>query len=219
MGAVVLIITKDNYFRKNTPSKTDEITNYVEVETQPLTEGNTAEIYRSNDPIAVGTGLTVNLTITYNSSPCINAVGSLQGATNTIISAATYYAWGAVISLTNSGGSTENVTLIINGKALSSTNKIKIVSQDSTSITEYGKLKYTFPVNPLMQGSDMAQAIADTILAAFKDARRDLTLEWRGNPALVLGDKATVDDADYNIIRQELQYDGTLRAITTGRRS
>jgi hypothetical protein len=70
-----------------------------------------------------------------------------------------------------------------------------------------------------------AQAIATGLLSSAKIARRDIELEWRGNPALELGDPISVlTDAqrdrrsDYAIIRQEIDWSGYLRTRLTGRR-
>jgi len=70
-----------------------------------------------------------------------------------------------------------------------------------------------------------AQAIATGLLSSAKHARRDVEMEWRGNPALELGDPiAVVTDAErdrrseYVIIRQGIDWAGYLRARLTGRR-
>lgn len=220
----VLTLTTDDYFRKDNPVKWSEIANYIEVETQPLRPVATAqEVYRSNTAIIVPASGQVTLTVYYNETPCIEAVASLVGATNTIISKATYYAWGANLTLSNSGTVAENITVVINAKPLQVMNKEKAIAQDSTSITDNGLIRYTFPANPLVQTLSMAQTIADKLLASFKNPRRDVEMEWRGNPALLLADRITVVDKleqnDYFVTRQELEYAGALRAKLSGRRA
>ena len=42
-------------------------------------------------------------------------------------------------------------------------------SKDDDSIRENGRIKYTFPKNPLVQTREQAQKIADNLLAYFKD--------------------------------------------------
>jgi len=102
-------------------------------------------------------------------------------------------------------------------------NKEKAVAKDEASITDNGMLKYTFPANPLVQTREVAQKIADTLLAYFKNPRRDVEVEWRGNPALLLGDKIAVVDKDetneYYVTKQELEFNGALRAHMNGRRA
>jgi len=70
-----------------------------------------------------------------------------------------------------------------------------------------------------VQTLDQAQAIADALLASVKDPRRDIEVEWRGNPALLLGDQVSVKGEGYYVIRQELDWDGTLSARLTGRKA
>ena len=96
------------------------------------------------------------------------------------------------------------------------TSHVKV--QHETSITENGVLRYEFPANPLVQTLAQAQAIADTLLASVKEPRRDIEVEWRGNPALLLGDRVTVKGQDYDVIRQEIDWAGALSARLTGRK-
>jgi len=86
------------------------------------------------------------------------------------------------------------------------------------SITENGALRYQYPDNPLVQTLQQAQAIAQALLASAKDPRRDIEVEWRGNPALELGDQVTVVGQDVHVIRQEINWAGALSARLVGRR-
>jgi hypothetical protein len=111
------------------------------------------------------------------------------------------------------------VTLVIQGKPLTVQNKERAIARDDASILENGVLRFEFPANPLVQKLDQAQAIADTLLASVKDPRRDIEVDWRGNPALLLGDRVTVKGKDYHVIRQEIDWQGYLSARLTGRRA
>ncbi len=212
----VLEITQDDYFTKDNPPKNKEVANYIEVETQPLRPDTQTEVYRSNDPIKINPGETQSISIYYNEPPCINAIASLEGATNTVITSAKYYAWGAALTLSNTGGVAENITTVMVAIPLKMKNKEKAVTQDATSIRENGTIKFTFPANPLVQTLSRAQQIANVLLQNYKNPRRDLTADWRGNPALTLGDRITLIDnngpADYLISKQDFQYQGYLRA-------
>ena len=68
----------------------------------------------------------------------------------------------------------------------------------------------------------MAEEIARRLLEIFKDPRRNLELDWRGNPAVLLGNVVSVIDSreknDYKVVRQEIEYTGALYARLTGRR-
>jgi len=115
--------------------------------------------------------------------------------------------------------------LVIQGKPLTVQNKERAIARDEASILENGVLRYEFPANPLVQTLDQAQAIADALLASVKDPRRDIEMEWRGNPALELGDIVSIVTnsvkdrrGTFTIIRQEIEWAGALSARLTGRR-
>lgn len=100
--------------------------------------------------------------------------------------------------------------------------EIKVIVKDDDSIVQNGLIRFPFPSNLLIQTESRALEIANTLLENFKDPKRSLKLEWRGNPALLLGDIVSVIDKseknDYKVIRQELEYAGYLRARLSGRR-
>ena len=214
-------ITQDDYFSKDNPVKWSQIANYIEVETQPLRPDALQEVYRSNDTVSINAGQTKTITAYYNSTPCIDAVASLEGETTGVtIQSSTYYSWGATIKVTSTV--TGTFVLVIDAKPLKVLNKEKAIAQDSDSMTDNGKIKYTFPNNPLVQTIAVAQTIADNLLAYYKNPRRDVEVDWRGNPALLLGDRVSLTDNneqnDYYAVKQELEYDGSLRAKMSGRR-
>ena len=99
---------------------------------------------------------------------------------------------------------------------------VKDIAKDDESITENGLLSFEFPANPLVQTVEMAEEIAGRLLEIFKDPRRNLELDWRGNPALLLGNVVSVVDSrgknDYKVAKQEIEYTGALYARLTGRR-
>jgi hypothetical protein len=99
---------------------------------------------------------------------------------------------------------------------------VKDIAKDDESITENGLLSFEFPANPLVQTVEMAEEIAGRLLEIFKDPRRNLELDWRGNPAVLLGNVVSVVDSrgknDYKVAKQEIEYTGALYARLTGRR-
>lgn len=211
-------ITMDDYFSKDNPVSWSQIANYIEVETQPLRPSTAEEVYASNEAVSITAGETKTITAYYNSTPCINAAASLTG-TGTIAEA-TYYAWGATVKVTSATAGT--FTLSIVAQPLKVLNKDKAIAQDNSSIVDNGKITYTFQVNPLIQTLAIAQTIANNLLSYYKDPRRDVEIDWRGNPAMLLGDRVTVTDKleqnDYYIVKQELEFDGALRAKLSGRK-
>jgi len=218
----VLDITEDDYFPPlRAPSRQDQVANEIVVDTQPLRPAaNPEEVYRSNDPVMIPANSTQTLTVYYNKTPVIEAIASLDSPpAGVAITEATYYGWGASIKIANSTGTDQQVVLVITGRPLSVQNKERAVARDEASILENGVLTFEFPANPLVQTLSQAQAIADALLASVKDPRRDIEVDWRGNPALELGDRVTVKGKDYHVIRQEINWQGYLSARLTGRRA
>jgi hypothetical protein len=209
-----------DYFRTRTPINPSRVINEVIVTTQPLRPADVAqEVYRSNQPISIAAGQTVAVTVHYNTPPVIEAVASLESPPAGVsIVGVTYYGWGAEVSIYNANGSAQQVTLVINGKPLSVMNRERAVARDDQSIIENAVLRYEFPANHLIQVLSQAQAIADTLLASGKDPRRDIEIDWRGNPALLLSDRIVAKGADYHVTRNDITWAGYLRETTTGRR-
>lgn len=210
-------LTDDDYFDKDNPIKWSQVANFIEVETQPLRPDVIQEVYKSNEPVSIAAEETKTITAFYNSTPCINAVASVTFGT---IIDVTYYAWGANVRVHSaSAGSFE---LIINAQPLKILNKDKVVRQDADSIVDMGTIKYTYPGNPLVQTVTVAEKIANNLISYYKNPRRDVEINWRGNPAMILGDRITVTDKneqnDYFVVKQELEYNGALSAKLSGRK-
>lgn len=211
-------LTRDDYFSKDNPVKWSEVANYIEVETQPLRPDVLQEVYKSNELVNISAGETKSITAFYNETPCINAAVSKTGIGS--ITDVTYYAWGANIKVYSSAAGTFELT--INAQPLKILNKDKVVRQDPDSIIDMGTIKYTYPGNPLVQTVNVAEKIANHLITYYKNPRRDVEVDWRGNPAMLLGDRVTVTDKkeqnDYYVVKQELEYDGALRAKLSGRK-
>jgi hypothetical protein len=218
----VLEITEDDYFPPlRAPSRQDQVANEIIVDTQPLRPASASEeVYRSNEPITIPASTTKTITAFYNKTPVIEATASLDNPPAGVsIIGVEYYGWGASVSIRNTNSTDQQAMLVIKGKPLTIQNKERAIARDEASILENGVLTFEFPANPLVQTLSQAQAIADTLLASVKEPRRDIEVEWRGNPALLLGDRVTVKGKDYHVIRQELDWRGYLRARLTGRRA
>ena len=213
----VATITQDDYFSKRSP--THQIANFVEVETQPLRLTDREEVYRSNEPVSIGAGQTKTITAYYNHTPCMYGTAGIDG-TGMIINTV-FYAWGATLTVhSDTAGEFE---LYITARPLKVLNKEKAIAKNESSIIDNGEIRFVFPKNPLVQNLAIAQEIADTLLQYFSNAKRDVSLDWRGNPALSLGDMVAIADrqetAEYYITKQEIEYNGALRVQTDGRRA
>lgn len=220
-SAPCLAIGPDNYFVVRTPSRQDQVANEIVVDTQPLQPAAQAqEVYRSNSPATVPAGGSVTVRVYYNQPPVIEASASLDSPPSGVsITSTTYFGWGAEVTVANTGQSDAQVTIVVTGRPFTQGGRERAIARDEESIAENGVLRYEFPANPLVQTLGQAQAIADALLASVKDPRRDVELEWRGNPALLLGDRVTVKNQDYYVIRQEIEWAGALSARLTGRKA
>ncbi len=100
--------------------------------------------------------------------------------------------------------------------------EIRIEIKDENSIVENGRKGYEFPANPLIQTENLGYKIINKVLNNQKLSNRNLTLDWRGNPALMLGNEVTVVDTleknNYRVVRQTIDYDGALRSNLDARR-
>lgn len=217
---VMEFATGRDYFRMRTPVRTSQVINEVIVTTQPLRPAATPEeVYRSNQPISIPAGQTTSVTVHFNSPPVIEAAASLENPPPGVsIVGANYYAWGAEVEIRNMSGAAQQATLVISGKPLTIMNRERAIARDEQSIIENGVLRYEFPTNPLIQTLAVAQPIADAILTSAKDARRDVEIEWRGNPSLLLRDRIRVKGADYRVTVNDIEWAGSLRETTAGRR-
>jgi len=215
----VATLTADNYFQKETPLLLGSVYTRIQVRTQPMAPDVAQEVYRSLEPITVGAGETTSTTIFFNQDAVINPTATLEGATNTTITATTWYSWGGRITLTNSGSTDESVIIVVNGQPLTVQGAELVSREDAKAITDYGLIVYRLPNNPLVQSRAIAKEIAETLLASYKDPKRAVIITWAGNPALELGDKINIDGVDSYIVRQVITYDGGLAMRTETRKA
>lgn len=217
-------IAGDDYFSKDNPSKQSDIANHITVETQPLKIDEEQEIYSSNESMNIKANEKKIVTIQFNKVPCMNVVINTTGVGEILESK--IYSWGAEVTVNSDIDGEFNI--IASGKPLKIANKDNIVLKEEESIIENGIIRYKMPSNHLIQNRSIAEVIADRLLTYYKDPKRDLKMDWRGNPALELGDVITVNDYPrgevrekgyYYITKQELEFSGYLRAKLEGRRA
>ena len=227
-------ITRDDYFDRTQPSKSEELKNIVRVPITSITEqAEATEVYRSDPAITVPANGSITVDVDYSSYPASDPSGALEdiGAGITITSEE-YYACSAKVVFANSTGSDTTVVLVVSGTVFDTKSDEFVEDLDDDSIIENGKCKYEFPANHLIQNRIMGAKIAAKLLDNYKTWRKDTNIVWRGNPALELGDLIEVPEyqwphkapltydvqADFYIYKNKLEYDGTLKATTDGRK-
>lgn len=217
----------DEIFNKDHPSRSESVVNYVEVWVNPLKPVEVAEeVYRSKDLITIPAGETKTITIHFDDDPVTELAVVLEEAgVNLSIIDTKYYAWGADVKIRNTGSGSQTCSIVATGKPLKVQGREVIVKRDEVSIQENGLKKYTFD-NPFVQDRATAELIADKLLS-FANAKRDIEIDWRGDPALELADVTMIPEYQrrgldqrgiFYITKQELEYDGGLRARLEGRK-
>jgi len=224
-----MLITKHDYFDKLQPAKSEELANSISVGFAPLVPGAEEVVYKSDGDITLagGASLTIPLAV-FSKVPVVDAVASLiDAAGTTTITSAVYYAHGATLTITNAAGGPDTFSVQVKAKPLEVQGAGVVTEEDAESINEHGLLAYAFPDNPFIQTKAVAELIADTLLSSYKLPRRDVSLDWRGNPALELVDEIEVPEYQkkgidkrglFRIVRQSMEFDGTLRATTDARK-
>jgi hypothetical protein len=225
-------LSADRYFTKDNPLAFSEIVNYVEVQATPRSPGTQEVIYSDTESLVVpgavdGVNGEAERWCIFNASdPCIDvqtATGTATGGTITLKSQVDY-SWATLLTYQNTNVEAGTVTDIeIQGKVLGTTGEKVAIAQDAASIRLNGKQSLREPVrNEFIQTKARAQAIADGILAAYKDPRRDVVVQARGYIMSKLAERMTVKsldgstENDYTITRQHIEYDGGLTVEMSG---
>jgi hypothetical protein len=224
-------ITKDHYFNKKQPMKSDELINTVFVETQPLAVGSSETIYTSEEVISIGPNETLDpITIKYSDVPVKDGAAGFTeetGSVSLVFDAEDYYCDGAVLTVRNTTANSGTFKITLSGSKLEVEGSEKISSSDESSIVSNGTLEYDYPKNSLIQTREVAQLVADTLVNSYSIERKDIELSWMGNPALELGDifrapeyqRGSIDNrGDFMGFRNKLDFDGTLRGTLSGRK-
>ena len=211
------MLTKDNYFTKNSPVEWSQIANIVEMEITTKALDISQEIFNAE----LGTlrsGEIKEFQITYDKFPATDV--SILSCSIDVISAK-FYCWGAVITCQNNEPDETIVTIVLQGKPLIDGQTQKIIRQDQASILDNGPISYTIAKNPFFQSVEFGELLCDKLLAYYKNPQKFVDIVWRGDPSWELGDVVIVAD-DYSIsastiISQEYEFDGALRCRIKGR--
>lgn len=228
------LFTKDQYFNIYQESRYREIKNRVNVTYHTYELQALGEIYRSSAAIDIANAETLDpITIEY-SNPIKGGSGSIVEETGTAscsIIAEEYYSWGAIITVQNSGGA-GTFKIAIDGQELLESDHFIYTIQNSSSILANTLMEYNILEEYLVQNEENAQEIGDGLIDVYKNPHNLIELDYRGNPAIELGDiirvvvyKRGVSTIlrDFIIYKSSLEFDGTLKGklfarstLTTG---
>ena len=231
--ATDLSITKKMYFDKSQPSNIDDISNYIEVKPQPVQPAaEESTVYESGEPIDIEASATISdIEIQYSELPVTDAEAEIVDTTGditvNIVGTPEYYPWGVVLTVQNITASAGTFKIRVKGIVYIVVDVEPVIRQDDQSIFENGKFPYKFPVNHLVQSVEVATIIAESLLASYKQQRRDASIQWRGDLRLELGDqinapeyqRGTINNTgEFKVVKNVIDYDGSLRFSTDGRK-
>jgi hypothetical protein len=223
----VYVIDADEIFSKNQPLSPDSLANYIEVWVNPLKPvAEAQEVYKTDedDPFPISANETKTVTIHYKKEPVTEVnIEFVNAPPYATIDSIKHYAWGADVTVTSPDAGT--FELVATGKPLEVQGRELVIRKNDTSILENGIKKYTFD-NPFVQDRATAEMIAEKLLS-FAIPQADIEIDWRGDPALALADPVLIptfqrqglDQREvFYVTKQELEFDGGLRAKLSGRK-
>lgn len=228
-SSVDLNITKNDYFYLQQPAKSENVFNRVEISTQPLSPGDPEQVFISQE-IEADNNETITIDVKYTKKPVINAVASIvpiNGQPTFEISDVVYYSFGAKIYVTNIGGSSGRCKIQVVGSVLIVTGSEVVTCEDVFSIAEYGLNVYKYPANHLLQSRATCVDIGNKLLTSYKIQKKDVEINWRGNPALELNDIIQAPEYQKNgldikgkfvVVRNKIEFSGSLKQVTNGRK-
>ncbi len=217
-----------NLFSADNPWNYSEVKNHIQVASKPLTTDSEQEVYNmEDDSFEIAPSATKSMMLYFSKKPCVSVQTpdiTYSGGT-VVVDSWTDYAWGGTLVLENTGGGTATVTEItVDATPLINKGETIAIAEDATLIAEQGTKKYSL-ANDFIQGQVYAQALADYLLTTYKAPEKDVHVSCRGNFALQLGDRITIEnsknsiDADYWILKDELFFDGSLVSKILGRKA
>jgi len=217
---------RSDYMDKSNQPIYANIANRINVTTSPLKVTTGVTIYETitDEPEEIAASTTDTYTIYYTDEPVSNQVASISPPVSGVtITASSHYAWGSNITVQNTNGTAQTFLFSVTGYTYEVSGKKTVTRSDTTSINNNGENEFNFPDNAFLQKKVLAEKIADTLLASYKDPERDLTMNFNpgGNPALELSDKMTCTDRYqsklYNIVSSTISYNGGMSQQIAGR--
>lgn len=221
------------YYTREQPTKSEELVNRVVVTTQPLIAATaTEELFKNSDEFTLNPSETRDFRFYYTKQPALET-----GATTSLfdtsggtlnVDTETYYPWGVELTITNTDAVVSgSAKVLVEGFPLEVSGEETVIDEALPEIQQYGLQEYVYPNNHLIQSVDMAERVAEKLLAGYKVIRKDTSLVWRGNPALELGDNIMVPEykrdaieimGTFKIIKNQIEYDGALKERTDARK-
>jgi RNA-binding protein YhbY len=174
-------------------------------------------------PIDIAVNETKILIYDFNSTPCVNVLDPvMQASAGVVIDSYSSYCWGISITVSNTSGINGTINSIqVTGTPYKEGVSNRVIIKDDKAIRADGMVKVNIQ-HDFIQTIEQAQSIATTLVSAYKSAKQDIVIEGRGDIAIKLGDRATVETYDtfneYMITRRQVKWDGSLSVKTYGKK-
>jgi hypothetical protein len=203
-------ITEDKIYDITSPVA--EVKNKIQVISYPYTIQASSKVWeKTGMTLGVGSN-TVDIIYDDNAIVTSAAASIVSSPTGASILGETHYVWGATIVL-NGTTSGQTATLTINGKPLLVAGTGLTEETDGGSIRQNGIKIMVIKDNKFIQSAETAELLAENVLAVYSNNKRDVSVNWRGDPSFELGDCITVESIDYNILSQQFNFNGILTCV------
>lgn len=208
-------INKDRIYSTSSPSSA--VGNRVQVSTHPYKALSSQTVWELSGDNTIPAGGIRTYTASYDFDAVINpSVAITSTPAGATITKSTFYFGSAEIVVESTTDAT--ITLVITGRPLKETGSRIIVETDGESIRKYGEKTIAIDENNLIQTTDIAELISESIIDITANANRDVEINWRGDPTTELGDVNTVTGHKGVVISQEFMFNGALNAKAKIRR-
>ena len=224
---VDLAITRDNYIDKSQPSNVNEMKNYVEVEVSRISRDSSeiAVVYDDSTVFTVPADSEIEVNLSYKNTPVERAVASLvtpQDGLEIVASSIEYLSYGCTLRLRNTYSVPLSSAITVSAYEYTNSSAISETYQDDDLIAEYGR-KEEKVTNHLIQSRSMAALITVSLVENYGILRRDVNLDWVGDPRLEVGDVVSVPEyqeniANFVVVKNDWAFDGTLSCKTSARK-
>jgi hypothetical protein len=196
----------DSYFSMQNATNPTDLYNRVSIQVNPLIKSDAREeIATLSETIDANTVETY--TISYTNDPSEDVIYSSSTLPDDVsITDFTEYTWGAVVEVTNANDTEQDITILLEGYTYTVEGAFEVQLDDSTSIRKHGVSELVID-NPLIQTQEQAEAINTLLLSSFKSQQRLVETDIQINPALEIGDGASINSKGYSIYSQDISYD------------
>jgi len=194
-------------------SPVSEVKNHIIIKTKPYAADTSTTVWTLEGDNEIDNGESRTFQAYFSDyDAVIDTASTLSSSpSGATITSETFYSWGASITVLGSSDG-QVLTLSIAGNPLVIKGARVIEETDGGSIRRNGDKTLTIDDNNMIQSAVVAESIADDILVTTAEEKRDIVIEWRGDPTLELGDKGTVTGYEAVIVEQEFNFNGALSA-------